>query len=67
MHMRKRKDDLIRPENMTVEQWRASLLSDRRALLTQMRREVHTRGNTVQRYMDRLDRALASIKAEANA
>jgi hypothetical protein len=60
--MRRRKTDLVQPAHLTRDQWRVSLESDRRMLLTQLRREVHTRGNTVQSYMNRIDRALASLR-----
>jgi len=59
---RTRKDDLVKPSHMTADQWIATLQSDRRAVLAQVRREVHTRGNMCQRYIDRIDRALAAAK-----
>jgi hypothetical protein len=60
--IRKRKDDMVKPEHLTLDQWVASLLSDRRAVMEQTRREIHTRGNCHQRYLDRLDRALAAAE-----
>jgi hypothetical protein len=57
--MRARKDDMIQPAHLTTEQWVASLQSEKRDLLAQVRREAHTRGNTCQRYLQRIDRALA--------
>jgi hypothetical protein len=58
-----RKNDLRKPDHMTTDQWIASLLSDKRAVLAQLRREVHTRGNTVQGYLDRIERALQSVQS----
>jgi hypothetical protein len=60
--MRARKDDLTQPPHLTTEEWVASLMSQKRDMLAQIRRTVHTTGNMHQRYMDRLDRALALAK-----
>jgi hypothetical protein len=60
--MRTRKDDLIQPPHLTAEQWLDSLMSDKRDMLTQIRRTVHSTGNMHQRYMDRLERAIARAK-----
>lgn len=56
--MRQRKDDMTKPSHMTAEQWLAALLSDKTDLLRQVRREIHTRGNQHQKYIDRLERAI---------
>jgi hypothetical protein len=61
--MRLRKDDMIKPNHLTNEQWLASLLSDKSDLLRQVRREIHTRGNQHQKYFDRLDRAISRASA----
>lgn len=61
--MRLRKDDLIKPPHQTNEQWLASLLSDKADLLRQIRREIHTRGNQHQKYVDRLDRAIVRARS----
>jgi hypothetical protein len=37
-------------------------MSDKRDMLTQIRRTVHSTGNMHQRYMDRLERAIARAK-----
>lgn len=62
MSLRCRKSDLVKPDHMTLDQWEVSLLSEKRDIIAQIRREVHSRGNTHQAYADRVDRALAFIK-----
>lgn len=59
--MNPRKDDLIQPPHLTREQWLVSLLSDRREMVAQMRRRIHTTGTSYYRYIDRLDRAIKSL------
>lgn len=61
--MRTRKDDMIKLPRLTNEQWLTSLLSDKADLLRQTRREIHTRGNQHQKYIDRLGRAIARASA----
>ena len=59
--MKPRKDDMVKPPHLTNEQWLASLLSEKADVLRQIRREIHTRGNQHQKYLDRLERAIASV------
>jgi hypothetical protein len=61
--MKPRKDDLIQPPHLTREQWLVSLQSDRRDMLAQIKRQVHTSRSDggCYRYIDRLDRAIKSL------
>jgi hypothetical protein len=61
--MKLRKDDMTKPPHMTNAQWHASLLSDKADVTRQIRREVHTRGNMHQKYVARLERAIARAEA----
>ena len=61
--MASRKPELVKPEGITAKTWLFRLESEHRDLLCQLRREVHTRGNTVQSYCDRIERAIARAKA----
>ena len=63
--MMARKPELTKPEGITNEQWLCRLESEKRDLVSQMRREIHTRGNTVQAYCDRIERAIARAKGAA--
>jgi hypothetical protein len=65
--MKPRKDDLVKPAQFTNEQWLASLASDKADILRQTRREIHTRGNMHQKYVDRLDRAIARASTISQA
>lgn len=60
--MAKRKPELVKPEGISIQEWIFRLESEKRYLMRQLRREVHTRGNTVQNYCDRIDRALLRAK-----
>ncbi len=54
--------ELIKPDDRTLEQWKQSLLAEKTDILRQMRREIHTRGNQHQSYLNRIDCALARIE-----
>lgn len=56
--LRPRKDDLVKPDHLTLEQWLIRLETDRADINRQIRREVHTRGFVHQKYCERLDRAI---------
>lgn len=60
-----RRPELVKPEGITIQEWIGRLESEKRDLVSQMRREIHTRGNTVQGYCDRVDRALVRARASA--
>jgi hypothetical protein len=61
--MQPRKSDFTKPEDLTFQQWLIRLESDRRDLLAQMRRQVHTRGFTGGAYLNKLDRAICFAKS----
>ena len=54
-----RQSEMVKPEGITSEAWLSRLTIERNDVLRQLRREAHTRGNTVQSYLDRIDRAIA--------
>lgn len=54
---------MTKPEGISNAEWLRRLETERRELTAQLRREVHTRGNTMQGYCDRLDRAIAKARA----
>lgn len=56
--MRPRKDDFVKPDHLTLEQWLFRLETDRADINRQIRREIHTRGFVHGKYCERLDRAI---------
>jgi len=70
--MRSRKDDFVKPDHLTLEQWLFRLEIDRADINRQISREIHTRGFVHGKYCERLDRAIffaraALAKAEGGA
>lgn len=61
--LRLRKDDLVKPDDLTFNQWLSGLETDRADINRQIRREVHTRGFAHGKYCERLDRAIISARA----
>lgn len=56
--MKPRKSDFVKPADWTDDRWLLRLESDKRDLMAQVRREVHTRGFAHGKYAERLDRAI---------
>lgn len=61
--MRRRKDDFVKPDHLTFDQWLSRLEGDRVEINRQVRREAHTRGFTHGKYCERLDRAIVFARA----
>jgi hypothetical protein len=59
-----RRPEMVKPEGISNAEWLFRLETERREIKAQLRHEVHTRGNTVQGYCDRLDRAIAKARAQ---
>jgi len=60
---RPRAAEMVKPSDISHDEWLFRLTTERNDLMRQLRKSVHTRGNTMQSYFNRLDRAIAKAKA----